>query len=299
MQDQLSISVVITNYNTKDLTIRCLDALKRERGDRPVQVIVVDDASTEKLSGSLPGWVELVENETNQGYVRSVNIGVGRATGDVVLLLDSDACPVSDVLAPIAEAFAKNERLGGLGFHLVDAGGQPTGATQPEPTALGLALGQALEARLSTWIHRGHADRFTVHSCALAFRRSAFTAIGGFDEGFDFLDADTDFSMRLRRANWEIAVEDHVRILHEGAGSPQSTAKRVVRHHVNRWRLLEKHGLIRHPTLLRGALAMRHAAELLWLSGPGLLKGGDPAVRADKLTGRRQLMSTLWKSYRS
>ena len=119
--------------------------------------------------------------------------------------------------------------------------------------------------------------------------------IGGFDEEFDFLDADTDFSMRLRRAGWEIAMEKRVRILHEGSGSPQATATRVVRHHANRWRLLEKHGLITHPTLLRGVLALRHAAEFLWLSRPG----GDPATRADKLSGRRRLMSTVWKSYRS
>ena len=295
----MSISVVVTNYNTKGLTIRCLDGLKSQVGHQSLQVIVVDDASTEKLSGSLPAWVELVENETNQGYVKSVNVGVGRATGDVVLLLDSDACPVSDVVTPIAEAFARNDRLGGLGFHLVDAGGRPTAATQPEPTALGLALGQALEARFSSWIHRRPDGWFTVHSCAIAFRRKAFIEIGGFDEEFDFLDADTDFSMRLRRAGWEIAMEGRVRILHEGSGSPQATATRVVRHHANRWRLLEKHGLIRHPRLLRSVLALRHAAELLWLRRPDLLWRGDSATRADKLKGRRKLMSTVWKSYRS
>jgi GT2 family glycosyltransferase len=295
----MSISVVVTNYNTNELTLRCLAGLERHAGDRPVQVIVVDDASTPSLAGSVPGRVELVQNATNQGYVKSVNIGVGHATGDVVLLLDSDACPVSDVVTPTLDAFARNPRLGALGFHLVDASDRPTGAAQPEPTALGLALGQALEQRLSRWIHRDADGRFTIHSCALAFRRQAFLEVGGFDEGFDFLDADTDFSMRLRRGGWQFAMADGVRILHEGSGSPQSTAKRVVRFHVNRWRLLEKHGLIKHPALLRGALAMRHAAELLWLSRPAMLWPGDATGRADKLSGRRQLMSTVWNSYRS
>jgi GT2 family glycosyltransferase len=295
----MSISVVVTNYNTNDLTIRCLDGLARHSGHRPIQVIVVDDASTNSLAGAVPDRVELVKNETNQGYVRSVNIGVAHAKGDVVLLLDSDACPVSDAVTPTLEAFERNPRLGALGFHLVDSHDRPTGATQPEPTALGLALGQALEQRFSDWIHRQADGRFTIHSCALAFRRQAFLEVGGFDEGFDFLDADTDFSMRLRRAGWEFAMDPGVRILHEGSGSPQSTAKRVVRFHVNRWRLLEKHGLIKHPLLLRGALAMRHAAELLWLSRPAALWRGGAANRADKLTSRRKLMSTVWNAYRS
>jgi GT2 family glycosyltransferase len=262
-------------------------------------MIVVDDASSEPLPASLRDRVDLVENPINQGYVRSVNIGVGRATGDIVLLLDSDACPVSNVLAPTIEAFSKNPRLGALGYHLVDSGGRPTGATQPEPTALGLALGQALEARFSDWIHRDPDGRFTIHSCALAFRRQAFVEIGGFDEGFDFLDADTDFSMRLHQAGWQFAMETGAQILHEGSGSPQSTAKRVVRFHVNRWRLLEKHGLIKHPRLLRSALAMRHAAELMWLSRPARFWRADAASRADKLSGRRRLISTVWNSYRS
>jgi N-acetylglucosaminyl-diphospho-decaprenol L-rhamnosyltransferase len=298
-QDEISISVVITNYNTNDLTLRCLDGLSRHSGGRQVQVVVVDDASSERLPAALRERVELVENATNQGYVRSVNIGTARATGDIVLLLDSDACPVSDVLTPTIESFARNPRLGALGYHLVDSAGQPTGATQPEPTALGLALGQAFESHFSDWIHRDADGRFTIHSCALAFRRQAFVEIGGFDEGFDFLDADTDFSMRLRRAGWQFGMETGARILHEGSGSPQSTAKRVVRFHANRWRLLEKHGLIKHPRLLRGALAMRHAAELLWLSRPTRFWRGDGGARADKLTGRRRLISTVWNSYRS
>jgi GT2 family glycosyltransferase len=299
MKDELSISVVVTNYNTNDLTVRCLDGLERHSGGRTMQVIVVDDASTEKLAGALSDRVELVENRTNQGYVRSVNIGVGRATGDVVVLLDSDACPVSDFVTPTVEAFARNPRLGALGFHLVDSTDRATGATQPEPTALGLALGQALEQRFSRWVHR-HADgRFTIHSCALAFRRQAFLEMGGFDEGFDFLDADTDFSMRLRRAGWQFEMADDVRILHEGSGSPQTTSKRVVRFHANRWRLLEKHGLIKHPLLLRGFLAMRHAAELAWLSRPARFWPDHGLNRADKLSGRRRLIATVWNSYRS
>ena len=298
MNTDLSLSVVVTNYNTTALTIRCIDGIERYSAGRPIEVVVVDDASLEKLVGLLPKGVVLVENATNQGYVRSVNIGVGRATRDVVLLLDSDAVPVSDVFSATVEEFSQHPKLGALGFHLVDRAGNPTGATQSEPTAIGLALGQALEARLLGRWSRQNAAPFTIHSCAIAFRRKVFLEVGGFDEGFDFLDADTDFSMRLRRAGWDLAVSRAANVLHEGSGSPQTTARRVVRHHANRWRLLEKHGLISHPRLLKAVLAMRHTAELVWLTGPARLFQGDAAIRADKLVGRRQLMATVWRAYR-
>ena len=292
------ISVVVTNYDTADHTLRCVEGVARFKGDRRIEMVVVDDASAEPIQDRLPPWVTLVSNPTNHGYVRSVNIGVRRTSGDVVLLLDSDAAPLCDVFAPIAAAFSERPRLGALGFHLVDRAGNPTGATATEPTALGLALGQTLEQHLQRVAPRYFGTAFTIHSCAVAFRRSAFDRLGGFDEEFDFLDADTDFSMRLRRAGWELDVDHRIQILHEGGGSPQSTSRRVVRFHANRWRLLMKHGLLDHPRVIKTALAARHAAELLLLEGPSRLLFRDASTRADKIRGRRQLLARVWRSYR-
>jgi GT2 family glycosyltransferase len=292
------ISVVVTNYNTAEHTLRCVDGVARFKGDRPVEMVVVDDASTEPIQDRLPSWVTLISNPTNHGYVRSVNIGVRRTRGDVVLLLDSDATPLCDVFTPIATAFSGRPGLGALGFHLVDRAGDATGATAAEPTALGLALGQPLEQQLQRLVPSYFGTAFTIHSCAVAFRRSAFDRLGGFDEEFDFLDADTDFSMRLRRAGWELDVDHEVQILHEGGGSPQSTSRRVGRFHANRWRLLMKHGLLPHPRVLKAALATRHAAELLLLAGPARFLLRDAAIRADKIRGRRHLLARVWRSYR-
>jgi GT2 family glycosyltransferase len=301
---QPSLSVVITNYNTTAHTVRCIEGIRKHFTLPPAEVVVVDDASTDKLAGAIPADTTLIENETNQGYVRSVNIGVARATGDLVLLLDSDAIPLSDVGASTLERFSVNPRLGALGFHLVDSSGAATGASQPEPRAWGLAVGQALEARLGRYLPGPNPAWFTIHSCAIAFRRATFLEMGGFDEGFDFLDADTDFSMRLWRAGWELSIDEATRILHEGSGSPQTTARRVLRHHFNRWRLLEKHGLIVHPRLLKGVLAARHLSELILLNGQARFRAEDSSSLArdrltDKLAGRRNLLATVWRSYRS
>jgi hypothetical protein len=102
--------------------------------------------------------------------------------------------------------------------------------------------------------------------------------------------------MRLSRTGWELAIDRETCILHEGSGSPQSTARRVVRHHANRWRLLEKHGLAPHPLLLKCILTARHTIELSWLACSDLWRDHSE-VRADKLIGRRQLLKTVWRSY--
>ncbi|HVZ71151.1 MAG TPA: glycosyltransferase [Polyangia bacterium] len=297
----MKVSVVVTSYNTSALARRCVDGVLAHKGAHDVQIVVVDDASTDPVRPHLPPEVEVVVNPTNQGYVRSVNIGVARARGELVFLLDSDAAPLSDIFTPAIAAFESQPKLGAVGYHLVDEADRPTGNAQPEPTALGLALGQALEARfiaVAPARFGGDGGPITIHSCAITFRRAAFEQIGGFDEGFDFLDADTDFSMRLRRAGWDLAMLD-AKVLHAGSGSPQTTAKRVVRFHVNRLRLLEKHGLISHPLLLKGVLAARHAAELAIVGGLWTAIGRDPSQRADRLASRKQLLATVWRSYRA
>jgi GT2 family glycosyltransferase len=124
----------------------------------------------------------------------------------------------------------------------------------------------------------------------MAVRREAVEEVGGFDEGFDFLDADTDFSMRLRQAGWQLQKSGEMVAYHEGGGSPQSTAKRVVRHHRNRWQLLRKHGKLQSPELVRTVLGLRFAVEYLLLRTFGALLFDKEATLNDKITGRRKLL---------
>jgi len=183
-----------------------------------------------------------------------------------------------------------------MALHLVDRDGTPTGAVSPEPTVLHYVLGQ----KAGSWLRRATqgdgiplSDRLCLHSCGMAVRQEAAEDVGGFDEGFDFLDADTDFSMRLRKGGWRLTKSEDVVAYHEGGGSPQSTAKRVARHHRNRWRLLQKHGKLGFPNLLRGLLSLRFGVEygVLRLFGPVLYR--DYEVRRDKVRGRRKLLTEV------
>jgi len=262
-------------------------------GDQLDEVLIVDDCSSTTGPDDLPDPIRVVRNETNQGYVRSVNIGFSELDSDIVVLLDSDAEPLMNVVPGVRDAFSEDPELGAMALHLVDRDGHPTGAVSPEPTVLHYVLGQ----KAGSWLRRATGgnglpppERLCLHSCGMAVRRTAAEEIGGFDEGFDFLDADTDFSMRLRRAGWRLAKSDDLVAYHEGGGSPQSTAKRVVRHHRNRWRLLRKHGKLEAPEIARGALRLRLKLEYLLLRTAGRLLFPDKATLEDKIRGRRQLL---------
>jgi GT2 family glycosyltransferase len=295
----ISLSALITNYNTWHLTNHCVKELYHWSKNNLIEILIIDDASEQKPADeNLSDKVRVIRNPENRGYVASVNIGFSHLKEDIVILFDSDAYPLMDLTQSLVKLFTANPQLGAMGFKLVDEQGQDTGSYSAEPTVLSLLLGQKLSALLfNDKSKQARETPICIHSCGMAVRRIAFEEIGGFDEGFDFLDADIDFSMRLRAAGWCVEADPNLVAYHKGGGSFQTTAKRVLRHYRNRWRLLAKHEQLPLPWLLKAGLVSRHLIEYSFLIIAGKVIIKDPATLKDKLYGRRQLLKEVWSSY--
>jgi GT2 family glycosyltransferase len=296
----VKVSVVITNYDTWPLTLRCVQALERHSQGLVSEIVVVDDESRTPPPAELPASVRVVRNPRNLGYQASVNVGFRAVSGDWVLLLDSDACPLIDVVEPLSRAFTADPKLGAVALGTVDELGRATVSAQDEPDAFGFLLGPRMEGPYMQLRRLWSGPKLVVCSCAVAVRRAAFDSVGGFDEEFDFLDADLDFSMRLSRAGWETRLDRSLTRFHKGSGSPQTQSKRVYRCYRNRWKLLEKHGKLGAEGLLKASLLLRHVAELETLL---LLIGTSRNAAArelylEKLRVRRRLIRNMWSGYR-
>ncbi len=292
----MPVSVLITNYLSWPLTQRAIREVLHSSGDSISKIVVVDDASDAPETFPESDKVVIHRNPKNLGYVRSVNVGMRLLDEEVVLFLDCDAYPLMDLIPQVMRHFQNEPRLGALGFFEVNGEGQTRMAGDSEPTLLNFLLGQAV----GSWCaKRGWfvGKRFVVHSCCMAVRREAFAQIGGFDEAFDFLDADTDFSMRLLDAGWLIKTDTSLKCFHRGSGSPQTTARRVVRFHRNRWLLLRNHGKVRFVILCRGVLLLRHVVEWFVLWGKFILSPKKRSGLRDKLLSRKQLMSLVMRDY--
>ena len=293
-----TVGVVITNYETWDLTRRCLDKVLASAGELR-DVLVVDDHSSAPVPDGLfetDGRVRLHVNPRNLGLVRSLNLGIREVDADVVVLFDSDAWPLTGFAGPVLGRFAADPRLGILGFATVDAHGNPTGSSEPEPGVASLVLGQRLHARLGRFLDRG--APLCVFTCAMAVRKSAFEALGGFDEDLDWLDLDLDLCMRARRAGWGVEAAPEIVAFHQGSGAPQATSQRVLRFHKARWLLLRKSGKIRRPRLVRALVLARLRLEILLLRLAGSRLFRRPGDLEDKLAGRRAALRHGAEHYR-
>jgi GT2 family glycosyltransferase len=291
----LSIDVVLTNHNAWGHLEKSVAAFVEFGGEAIRQIIIVDDASTAPARPmAWPPQVVFFTNPENRGYVASVNIGFRHATADLVLVFDADARPLKPFTARLCEQFLSEPKLGMIGFHTVNGEGRRTGNSCPVPSAYDLFLGQALAHRIPFLRAHGPA---CVFSCAMAVRREAFLAVNGFDEDFDFLDADVDFSMRLSAAGYDVREDDELPARHEGGGSPQAVSRRVLRHYRNRYLLLKKHGRLPPKAFLKAVVAARLSLEWLFLKVFGRLCFSPETLR-DKIDGRRQLLACVTREWK-
>jgi N-acetylglucosaminyl-diphospho-decaprenol L-rhamnosyltransferase len=217
------LSIVIPTHDTRDLTLRCLGSL-----DLPGQeVILVDDASGDGTAGAVgeshPQAVVL-RNETPQRFTRSANLGLDRARGEILLLLNSDTEVEPGGLERLLAAFDREPGLGIAGalLHYPDGSPQWSGGREPSFTWF-FALTSGLPALLEHLPFYRRAKPLDpkapmrvdwVTGAAMAFRRTVWEQAGPLDEGFRFYAQDLDFCLRARRAGWKIEVRPEFSVLH-------------------------------------------------------------------------------------
>ncbi len=294
----VTLGAVITTFDSWPLAARCLAALRSWSG-RLERIVVVDDGSPGSPQ-DLPSDPRLVVriNATRRGFAATLNrardeVGPPHAGG-----FDAAAYTRADAAEAICDAFAKEPRLGLLGFRTVDASGRDSPSWSTEPDVFALAAGQ----RLDGWLRRLRPVRkpegVCIHTAALALRREAFLAVGGADEELGFLDVDIDLSMRLRQAGWLVRWEPALVAFHEGGGSPVTTRWRVQEFYRSRFRLLRKHDRIHFPRMLRAAVLVRLGLETLLLASLGGVLFRDAAQRRDRVVGRRELIRLVRREFR-
>jgi N-acetylglucosaminyl-diphospho-decaprenol L-rhamnosyltransferase len=237
----MKLSIVVPTRNTRALTLACLESLRNAGADP--EVVVVDEASADGTADEVRSRhpeVVVIENASAQGFSAAANVGLRAATGDLLLLLNSDTEVRAGGLAALLLAFAEQADLGIVGAQLYFPDGRPqwSGGRFPGlPWLFGLATGlPAILGRLRRG--RGRTPPFAVSApmpvewvtgAALAMRRPVWEGCGPLDESFEFYAQDLDFCQRSRAAGWAVRVVPGFAVVHhQGAtigGAPGTLAR--------------------------------------------------------------------------
>jgi GT2 family glycosyltransferase len=213
-----TIDVVIPTFGQWDLTRSCLEHLSRQTV--PHTVIVADNGSTDGTPGrvreSFPD-AKVVELGANLGFPAACNRGVASGSGEIIVLLNNDVDASPDFLERLVRQFA-NERVGSAAALLVHPDGKTIDSVGlcADPTLAGFPRlrGQSVDAAsVSSPVLAGPCG------AGGAYRRAAWEAAGGLDEGVRFYGEDLDLALRIRSAGWEAVSAPDAVALHQGSAT--------------------------------------------------------------------------------
>jgi len=243
----MKISIIILSFNNyEETTGKCLDALSADPDFKNWEVIVVDNASDantqQQLCEAKHRYPEVgfVFNTQNVGFAAGNNIGIKLATGDIIILLNSDAFPSPGMLGRLVEHFARDTQLGMVGPVTNAAGNEQCIYTNPgnmeEKINEGLRYASSGE---HDTLYAYRLDFFCV-----AIPRHVLKLVGLLDEEFGRgYYEDLDYSLLVKAAGYRLGVAEDTFVYHRGGSSfgkmPSETKALLKR---NKRLIVQKHG---------------------------------------------------------
>jgi GT2 family glycosyltransferase len=228
--DLIDVSVCIANWNCREMLRACLASLAEEAQGVAVEVIVIDNASTDgaadMVAREFPDVV-LHRNATNVGFARANNQAAELARGRYLFFLNNDTVVPRGVLRRLLDYCAANPGVGMVGPRLRDGAGRVQVSYRQRPT-------------LTTFLHRTCLFRWTgllkrsyltyrrqkfdpnatrsvevLMGAAMFLPREVFFTCGAWDEDFAFGGEDIELSARVSR-HYDLVYLPNVEITHYG-----------------------------------------------------------------------------------
>jgi len=265
----MDVSVIIVNYNTKKLTIECIQSLLATERDVNFEVILIDNASTDgtiQEVNKLFPHVITIENRENLGFSKANNQGIVRAAGRYVLLLNSDTVVEPHTLSTMVNYMDTHSNVGASGCKLVLPNGQLDEACKrgfPTPLgsfyyALGFSRRHPSNPKYNQYklTHLNPDDVHEVDCLVGAFmfvRREVIESIGGLDEDFFMYGEDIDWCYRIKQSGWGIVYYPRTTVIHyKGASSRKKPLKIIYEFHRAMVLFHRKHYQKRYPFFING-----------------------------------------------
>ncbi len=217
----MQLSVIILNYNVRYFLELCLKSVTEAIVDFNAEIIVVDNFSNDdscRMVKELFPEVILIQNKENYGFSKGNNIGVARAKGKYVCLLNPDTVVAEDTFKILLDFAESMPRIGILGCKLIDG----TGRFLPEskrnvPTPL-VSIKKILGNSKPYYAHHLSEDEIgevsVLVGAFMILKRSIYNEINGFDEDYFMYGDDMDFSYRVQKAGYQNYYNPATTVIH-------------------------------------------------------------------------------------
>lgn len=301
------LSILVVNWNVRDLLRRCLQSILANLPACQLEIIVVDNGSTdgsvEMVRTDFP-QVHLIANPDNRGFPAANNQGLAVARGRYVLLLNPDTEVVGNALETMVAFADAHPDVGVVGPMLLNPDGTVQSSRRRFPTLLTAVFE-------STWLQPYAPRRLLaryyvldrpddevqdvdwVTGAALMARREAIEQVGPLDEGFFMYSEELDWCRRFREAGWRVVYLPTARVIHYGGkSSEQVLPARHIHFQRSKIRYFRKY----HGAIAAGVLWAVIVGNYLWqigVEGAKWLVGHKRSLRAERIAAYGQVVRAL------
>ena len=262
----MDLSIVIVSYNVKDYLLACLRSIYAQAAEVALEVIVVDNASSdgtvEAVRDAFP-QVQLLANRENLGFARGNNLGLRASGGRYVLFLNPDTEVGEGALAGLVRLAEAHPEAAAFTCRLLNPDGSLQHSCFHFPNLRMAFYGFfPLVPMDSPANGRYPAEQYErlfqpehVLGACLMFRRRVLEELGGWDERFFMYFEETDLCYRLWRAGHVILYTPEVSIVHYGGRSTAPLPEKMsvafyrsqsyfYRKHYSPWAFLALKGIV-------------------------------------------------------
>lgn len=227
----MTVTITIVSYNTKDLLAKCLKQILAANSKNKLEVIVVDNASSDASADMLEKdfkWVKLLRSKENGGFAKGQNQALRVMTGEYALLLNPDTDIPEKAIDGMVDFMEKHPNCGIASCQIVDYDGHLQSNGGDLPTGISLLswlfnlefLGQLPN------FHRQEKEYFTtehkvgwVGGTLMVIRKEVIKKVGLLNEDYFMYFEDAEYCYKAQKAGFDVMINPSVTIKHKGGAS--------------------------------------------------------------------------------
>jgi GT2 family glycosyltransferase len=283
--EDISLSIIIVNWNTRDVTRACLQSVQEHVTGVSYEVIVVDNASSDDsvamMRQEFPQF-QVIANTENAGFGRANNQAMRIARGRYFLLLNSDTLIFDDAIQRLLRYVADDPAIGMAGCKLLFEDRSLQHSCYRFPSLRLAVLEELLLYKLlprqrqgeillnGYWDYSHARDVDWIMGAAMLLRREIFEQTGGFDESIFMYGEEMEWCMRVRARGWRIAYTPECAIVHLNHKSSDKKFGDDRRVALSYNRLYETYAHLSGPVAARALLVLKTIGALIRLCYFGL-----------------------------
>ena len=270
----IDLSIIIVNWNAKDLLLTCLDSIHQTCNEVAMEIFVIDngsvDGSGEAVKERFPK-VTFIQNQQNVGFAAANNQALRLSKGKYLLLLNPDTKVKEGSIEGLVSFMESSPEAGVVGAQLLNDDGSKQNSIANFPSLATELFNKSLLRWLFPKKFPGKEKDYpkpievdSVIGACMMVRREAMDEVGLLDETYFLFLEETDWCYRIKKAGWKVYHLPQAEIYHyQGKSAEREKDKAKIEYYRSRYHYFKKNrGGLQEFILLMG-LMIRLSIEMI------------------------------------